>query len=102
MTRYVDSPTTGYAVAFNITAATLIKTGPGLVAKVAVLVAGTTLGSVNDVATVGAVAVGNQLAAIPIGTTIGPGGAVIELEMPFFLGLVVTPGTNGVLSVSYS
>lgn len=99
---YAYDPRTGYAVATNITAATLIKLGQGLVAKISIVVAGTTLGSVNDVATVGGVAVGNQLAAIPIGTTIGPGGAVVVLEMPFNLGLVVTPGTGSTLSISYS
>lgn len=99
MAAYVMDPSTGTTVAVNITVATVIKTGPGIVAKVMVIVTSSGLGSVNDCATTGAVAVTNQLAAI---INPAPAGTVIELQLPFSLGLVVTPGTGSTLSVSYS
>lgn len=105
MTLFVDSPSTGYALTYNITTATVIKTGPGLVAKIMVVVAGSGLGSVNDCATTGAVAVGNQIAAIGIAGAAGTkytAGDVFELQCPFLLGLVITPGTGSTLAVSYS
>jgi hypothetical protein len=105
MTLYTHTPVTGYSVAFNITAATVIKTGPGLIAKIFIIVAGSGLGSVNDCATTGAVAVGNQIAAVGIagaaGTKYTAGDSFI-LEAPFSLGLCVTPGTGSTLAVSYS
>jgi hypothetical protein len=85
----------GLTVTFNVTAATVIKNSFGRVAKISVITAGSTAGSVNDAATTGAAAVGNQLAAIPNAVS------VIDLDMPFANGLVVTPGTGQVLAVSF-
>ena len=48
----------------NITAATVIKATPGTIIAYAIIVAGSADGTVNDVATTGAAAVGNQLAVI--------------------------------------
>lgn len=80
----------------NITAATLLRAaGPGRVCKVSVIVAGSAAGTVNDVATTGAAAVANQIAAIP--NTIG----VISVDMPCALGMVVVPGTGQTLAVSF-
>lgn len=85
----------GLKVAFNKTAATIIQAGVGRVAKVSVIVAGSAVGSVNDVATTGAAAVGNQLAVIP--NTVG----VYDVDMPVATALVVVPGTGQTVAVSY-
>lgn len=105
MAGYSTDPRTGNAVAFNITTATEIKTGPGIVAKIFIIVAGSGLGSVNDCATVGAVAVGNQIASIGIAGGAGTkytAGDILTIEAPFSLGLCVTPGTGSTLAVTYS
>lgn len=86
----------GSLTALNITAASVVKTGAGRVAKVSVLVAGSAAGSVNDAATTGAAAVANQLAVVP--NTVG----IYLIDMPITNGLVVTPGTGQTLAVSYS
>jgi hypothetical protein len=56
---------TGSATAFNITSATVVKTGDGVMVGFAVITAGSTVGTINDVATTGAAAVGNQIAPVP-------------------------------------
>jgi hypothetical protein len=90
-------PVTGEVAAFNITSgAKLIKVGPGRVGTLTTIVAGTTVGTVNDAATTGAAAVANQIAAVP--NTLG---ASVSLNFPFDKGLVIVPGTGQVLAVSY-
>ena len=80
----------------NVTVATVLKVGSGAVGKVSVLVVGSTVGTINDVATTGAAAAGNLIAPIPMAL------GVINLEFPFAVGLVIVPGTGQVLSVAYS
>lgn len=80
----------------NITAATVVKASPGTVWTVVVTTAGTTAGSVNDAATTGTAAAANLVFSIP--NTVG----AYELTFPCFTGIVVTPGTGQVLSVSFS
>lgn len=99
---YTADPRTGYAVAFNITAATLIKTGPGLVAKIFIIVGASTAGSINDSATIVGAAIGNQISSTSTVGVSGVTGGYIVLEAPFSNGLVVTPGTGGTLAVAYS
>lgn len=86
----------GEQAALNISAATVIKVGPGRVARVSVVTAGSAAGAVNDCAETGAAAAGNKVASIP--NTVG----VIELDWPMVNGLCITPGTGQVLAVSFS
>lgn len=81
--------------ACGISAATVVKASPGRLCHVHVLVAGSTLGSVNDCATTGAAAVTNQVAAVP--NAVG----YYDFECPLNSGLTVTPGTGQVLTVTY-
>lgn len=90
------APYEGFTTSFNITAATLIKGVPGRVARVSILVAGTTAGTVNDCTTTGAAAVGNQIASIP--NAVG----VISLNWPMLSGIVIAPGAGQTLAVSYN
>jgi hypothetical protein len=96
MVSYAKDPLAGYAVAFNVTSPTVIKTGQGIVAVVSVIVAGSTAGAVHDAASTGATSVANQIAAIP--TNIG----VLPIRLPVNSGLTVIPGTGQVLAVAYS
>jgi hypothetical protein len=85
----------GVNTLFNITAPTVVKTTSGRICRVSVIVAGTAVGSVNDVATTAGVAVTNQLAVIP--DVVGS----YDIDMPCAVGLVVTPGTGQTLAISY-
>jgi len=82
--------------ALDITTATVVKASNGFVVRVSVIVAGSTVGTVNDAATTGAAAVANEIAAIP--NTVG----TYAIEFPFANGLVIVPGTGQTVSVSYS
>ncbi len=79
----------------NITAATLVRAGPGRAVRVNVIVAGSAAGSVNDCATTGAAATANATAAIP--NTLGS----YMVDMPHALGIVVVPGTGQTLCIAY-
>ncbi|VWB07166.1 hypothetical protein [Burkholderia lata] len=91
----VITTTGGQLQTYDITTATVIKGAPGRIFRVNVLVAGSTVGTVNDCLTTGAAAIANQVAAIP--DTVGP----VVLEWPCATGIVVVPGTGQTLSVSY-
>lgn len=80
----------------NIAAATVVKSGPGRVARVSVITAGSAAGTVNDCATTGAAATANQIATIP--NAVGH----YTIDFPFNAGLVVVPGTGQVLAVSFT
>ena len=86
----------GNANALNITAPTVIKAHPGTIFNVSVTTAGSTAGKVSDVATVAGVAASNLVFSIP--TVAG----IYRLEFPCEQGIVITPGTGQVLSVSFS
>ena len=79
----------------NITAATVVKAGPGRLVRISVVVAGSAAGTANDCITTGAAAAANEIAAIP--NSVG----VIPLEWPCATGIVVVPGTGQTLAVSY-
>jgi hypothetical protein len=95
----------------NIAAQAVIATVPAAVAgapavsppiklvRVVVNTAGGTAGTINDCTTTGAAAAGNLVLTIP---TTATAGTVFTMEWPFFAGLCVTPGTSGVLSISWS
>jgi len=84
--------------ALNLTAATLVKGAPGTLLAVSVIVAGSAAGKVNDVATVGGVAAGNQILAVP--NAVGPMNG-LSRGLSFSNGLVVTPGTGQTVAVFY-
>lgn len=86
----------GNANVLNITAAAVIKAKPGTIFNVSVTTAGTTTGKVNDTTTTGGVAAANLVASIP--NTVG----VYPMNFPCSSGIVITPGTGQVISVSYS
>ena len=86
----------GTQVVSNITAATVIKPVGGRIAKVSVIVAGSTVGAVHNCATTGAAAAANQVGAIAeaVGT--------YDIGMPCPAGIVVVPGTGQTLAVSFA
>jgi len=78
----------------DITAATLIQSGQGRVARVSVVVAGSSVGAIYDASS--ATATTNQFWVIP--NTVG----VTEINLPVNNGIVVTPGTGQTVAISYS
>ena len=80
----------------TVTAKTLITTGKGRVYNVAVVVAGSTVGSLYNADGLPATAVGNVLYSAP--NTIG----VYSFTQVFTNGLVLEPGTGQSLNVTYS
>lgn len=87
---------TGKSRLLNITAATVVKATPGRIVKVQVLVAGTTVGTINDLAVATGAAVANQVATIP--NTVGP----FDISMVCTTGILVVPGTGQTVAVSYN
>jgi len=86
----------GSASVLNKTAgASVIKATAGRISKIIVNTAASTIGSVSDCATTGAVAASNLVFAIP--ETVG----VYPVDFPCATGIVLTVGTGGVVSVSY-
>lgn len=91
----------GSANKLNVTAATVIKATPGRICKVSVITAATagTFG-IYDASTTGAAAATN--AVYPVSTSAWPAaGTVISLDFPCLTGIVVNPGTGGVIAVSF-
>jgi hypothetical protein len=83
----------------NVTTKTLIKVGSGRVAKISFVVASTAgTPAVYDAATTAAGVTATALWAGAAVTTIG---TVVSLDMAYTNGLVVDPGTTGVVSVSF-
>jgi hypothetical protein len=82
----------------NITTATVVKLGPGVLFSAVVVVVGSTAGTVNDVATTGAAAAANQLLTLPVAL-----GAVSmgSQGFPFTSGLVIVPGTGQTIVVAF-
>lgn len=78
----------------DISAATLIKAGPGRVATIVVTTAGTTDGYIYDATNSNATI--NKIYVIP--NTVG----ATFVNMPVNLGLVVSPGSGQIIAVSYS
>lgn len=78
----------------EIAAATLVKSGPGRVANVVVLTAGSGVGAIYDAQT--AASTTNQIFVIPMSV------GVTVLNMPVTYGIVVAPGTGQEVTISYS
>lgn len=89
---------TGVSSRLNITAAAVVKVGPGRVGTI-INSAGTAGFQINDCATTGAAAAGNVIMIIAATTV----GQVIKVDFPFTVGLVVSVvGSAGILSISYT
>lgn len=85
----------------NITTATVIKASAGRICKVSVITAATagTFG-IYDAATTGSAATTN--AVYPVSTASWPAaGTFLSLDFPCLTGIVVNPGTGGVVAVSF-
>lgn len=88
----------------NITAAAVVKAGPGRLARIVVVAPGTTGGAltINDCLTVAAAAASNEI--LSIGFAGLTAGQVIDLEFPCLVGIVVSavPSAGSpVFSISY-
>ena len=79
----------------NITGQTLVKPASGKLVSVT-LNSNVTALTINDAASTGAAAAGNQIIALT-GLT---AGGVLKFDFPFLNGLVVTP-TGGAVAVSF-
>lgn len=91
----VDSVDPSASSRLNITVPTVVKATPGKVITANVVVAGSTVGTINDCATTGAAAAANEIAALP--DTVGP----IHLDFPCLVGIVVVPGTGQTIAISF-
>jgi hypothetical protein len=91
----VDAYNLGVATALNATSATLIKSTPGRLARIDVVVAGSTAGATYDTNSTSSTAASNQICAIP--NTVGP----IWLDWPAQVGIVLSPGTGQTLAIAY-
>lgn len=87
----------GKLSALNISAATVVKATPGRLVRIIVNTPGSTAGTASDCATTAAVTAANLIANIP-----ATAGLVMSIVWPCSTGIVITPGTGQVLSVSYS
>lgn len=95
MPSYGGPSAFGAFTALNISVATVVKAGKGVAITGQVITAGTTVGSVNDAATIGGVATANQVAPIP--NTVG----FFAIQMPCATGITVSPGTGQTVAISY-
>jgi len=86
----------GLASVLNISVATVVKAAPGRVAKISVTTAGSAAGTLNDFTTTSGAAAANEIAVIP--NTVG----VYSFDWPCANGIVITPGSGQVVSVSYA
>lgn len=88
----------GVSSKLNITAAAVVKVGPGRVGTI-INSAGVAGFQINDCATTGAAAAANVIMIISTTTV----GQVIKVDFPFTVGLVVSAvGASGILSISYT
>jgi len=78
----------------SISVTTLVSSQPGRIARVSITTAGTTTGNIYDANATGVTT--KPIFTIP--NTIG----IIEVNLPVSSGVVVTPGTGQVVTVSYS
>jgi hypothetical protein len=86
----------GQADYLEATGTVLIKAKAGWVAKVSVLVAGSTSGAIYDTFVASGAVTGARIAIIP--NTIG----VQTINIPFSNGLVFVSGTGMIATISYS
>jgi len=86
----------GSSPLYNITTATVVKNTAGRLARINVVSAGASAGSVSDTPTLAGVVASNLISTLPniAGT--------FEIDWPFVNGLVVTPGSGQVIAVSFT
>lgn len=90
-------PTSGGSrTSLDISTTTQVTTGQSHVCRVFIVTSPTAAGGIYDSATVAGVATANEIQAIPAGATLP-----LVLDCEVFNGLVIDPGTGGVVSVSY-
>lgn len=91
----------GASNALNVNAATVVKNSAGRACKVVVITVATggTFG-IYDTNTTGSAATANAIYP-PITTAWPAAGTIISLDFPCKTGLVVNPGTGGVVAVSF-
>ncbi len=91
----------GNSSTFDISAAAVLKATPGTLYRVVVQsVPSAGNLTINDCATTGAAAIGNQIISIPFGSLTA--GEVIYLAWPCKTGIVVSSvGTGGVFSAAF-
>ena len=81
--------------ALDVAAAAVLKTAPGRLARVAVIVAGSAAGAAYDGVSTAGNTVANQVAVIP--NAVG----VYDIDWPCLKGIVIVPGTGQTLSVAF-
>ena len=86
----------GVASALNLSANTLIKSGPGRLGSVSVVVPGSAAGALHDAASIGGVSAATEICTVPNAVNI------LKLDWPFVNGLVLIAGTAEVVAVAYS
>jgi hypothetical protein len=87
-----------YAVSssLNLAASAVVKASAGRAVRVNVIVAGSAVGAIHDIDTVGAAAAGNKVMVVP--NTVG----VYDLMWPCATGIVYVVGTGQTVAVSYN
>jgi hypothetical protein len=80
----------------NLTTTTLVKTTPGRICTVNVLIVGSSVGTVFDHASTSGLTTANLVAVIPkeVGTYV--------IDFPCAVGIAVTPPPDGTISVSFN
>lgn len=86
----------GFRNSREVSATALLQQGDSWVARISVIVAGSSTGLIYDAPSVGLAGTGNRLYVIP--NTVG----IHEVKLPANQGIVVTPGTGMILCVSFS
>lgn len=92
----INSNALGTTTKAAISAATTISGQPGRLVKIIVTTAGSVTGTANDAISVSNASASNVVFTIPNTT------GVYEINIPVMYGLVVTPGTGQVVTVTYS
>jgi hypothetical protein len=82
----------------GITDASLVVQGAGRLVNLMYVDPGSDVGTIHDAATVGEADATNIIVAVPTGGNVG----TFPVNIPFTNGLVVKPGTDQVLGVTYS
>lgn len=85
----------GNSSALDLSTQTVVKASPGTVYRVSVTTAGSTAGGIYDAATTGAATAATLIASVE---AVG----VYELVWPCANGIVFTPGTSMVASISFA
>jgi hypothetical protein len=89
----------GITTAFNVTpGAPLTIAAQGRITRISVIASGTTPGTFFDASGVASTGIANQIGVVASGF---PAANPYLVDWPFYTGLTVIPGTNGILSILY-